>query len=320
MREALVLALVLVKLVGGLFAPPRLHAQATRATPGAVIDGKVVVRVYVVLRDDVTPYHPVTGLELRFYRNAGDSTIAVTDAAGMVTVLLPAGEYRLVSAHDAVWKGNRYSWSVPLSVQPGMAAIDLREPLSSTGSAAMVTVEEATSSGVPATSARAATAARVRAGGGVAAREGFWINVGLGAGSMGCEGCDDRVTGPSGNLALGGSLGGGQVLLGLFVNSWTKSEDGATLTTGTVTGGFRLYPSHSNGFFFTGGVGVGTVELDTNDFGSANDVGAGAMVGLGYDIRVGRAISVTPFVNGVGVSIEGNTANFVQAGLGVTWH
>ena len=313
------LALVLVTLVGGLLAPPSLHAQATRATPGAVIDGKVAVRVYVVLRDEVTPYYPVSGLELRFYRNAGDSTIAVTDAAGMVTVLLPEGEYRLVSARAAVWKGNRYSWSVPLTVQPGMAAIDLREPLSSTGSAAMVMVEEATSAGVPATSARGAVA-QLREGTGAAPREGFWISVGLGAGSLGCEGCDDRLTGASGNVALGGTLGGGLVLLGLFVNSWTKTEEGATLNAGTVTGGFRLYPSRTNGFFFTGGVGLGSVELDTETFGSESDVGAGAMVGLGWDIRVGRTVSVTPFVNGMGISIDGSTANVAQAGLGVTWH
>lgn len=309
----------LVMLVVALLAPARLTAQATRATPGAVIDGKVAVRVYVVLRDDTTPYYPVSGLELRFYRNANDSTIAVTDAAGMVTVLLPEGEYRLVSARDAVWKGNRYSWSVPISVQPGMAAIDLREPLSSTGSAAMVTVEEATPAGVPATSARTRRA-QASADGSVATREGFWINVGFGAGSMGCEGCDGRRTGASGNLALGGTFGGGNVLLGMLVHTWTKTENDATLTVGSVMGGVRLYPSRASGFYFTGGVGFGTVELETDDFGSGDDVGAGAMVGMGYDIRVGRRISITPFVSGVGVSIQGNTANFAQGGVGVTWH
>jgi hypothetical protein len=311
MRGVLAVAAAFV----GLLVSSSLGAQATRATPGAVIDGKVVVRVYVVLRDEVTPYHPVSGLELRFYRNANDSTIAVTDAAGTVTALLPEGEYRLVSARAAVWKGLRYSWSIPLIVRPGMPAIDLREPQSSTGSAAMVVSEEGTSATVlPAPGARPmGTAASV------AERQGFWIGLGLGAGSAGCEGCDDRLMGVSGNLALGGTLNR-HVLLGVFFNGWTKSEDGSTLTGGTLTGGLRVYPSARHGFFLTGGAGVGTIELDTETFGDTSDMGAGAMLGLGYDIRVGRGISVTPFLSGVGISIDGNTANFVQAGLGVIWH
>lgn len=311
MRGAFAVAVALV----GLLASSGLDAQATRATPGAVIDGKVVVRVYVVLRDEVTPYHPVSGLELRFYRNANDSTIAVTDAAGTVTTLLAEGEYRLVSARDAVWKGLRYSWSVPLIVRPGMPAIDLREPQSSTGSAAMVVSEEGTS----ATVSSAAGARPTGTASGVAERQGFWIGLGLGAGSLGCEGCGDRLTGVSGNFALGGTLSR-HVLLGVFFNGWTKSEDGATLTGGTLTGGLRVYPSARHGFFLMGGAGVATMELDTDAFGDANETGASAVLGFGYDIRVGRAISVTPFVNGVGISIDGNTANFVQAGLGVIWH
>lgn len=35
------------------------------------------------------------------------------------------------------------------------------------------------------------------------ARNGFWFNGGLGFGSLGCEDCDARETGPSGGLSLG---------------------------------------------------------------------------------------------------------------------
>jgi hypothetical protein len=316
-------ALALVVALAGHMGSSTLGAQATRATPGAIMNGKVVVRVHVVLRDDVTPYYPVSGLELRFFRNASDSAIAVTDAAGTVTALLTAGEYRLVSARDAVWKGSRYSWSVPLSVKPGMPAIDLREPLSPTGTAAVVAAEESTPTTVPATtSARPAGVPQSTAQYNpryLEVRQGFWIGLGLGAGSAGCEGCDGRLTGLSGNFALGGTLSR-NVLLGAFFNGWTKSLDGVTLTGGTLTGGIRVYPNPLNDFFFTGGLGIATIELEVGGFSETSDVGAGAMLGFGYDIPVGRSISVTPFLNGVGISINGSTANFVQMGFGIIWH
>lgn len=102
-----------------------------RADPGAVIGGRVAVRVYVTLSDDETPYFPVGGLQLRFFHSATDSIVVVTDGAGAATVLLAAGDYRLVSARATAWKGNRYSWSVPITVRAGMPILDLQPPLAS---------------------------------------------------------------------------------------------------------------------------------------------------------------------------------------------
>lgn len=59
-------------------------------------------------------------------------------------------------------------------------------------------------------------------------RKGFWFNVGLGAGSLGCDDCDSRANGLSGQLSLGGTLTP-RLLLGAGTNGWTKSEDGVTL-------------------------------------------------------------------------------------------
>jgi hypothetical protein len=98
-----------------------------RLDPGVVIDGKVVVRVYVTLHDDQTPYYPVGGLQLRFVRSPRDTVNATTDDAGTATTLLSPGEYRLLSAREVIWKGNRYSWSLPVSVKAGMPTIDLTE-------------------------------------------------------------------------------------------------------------------------------------------------------------------------------------------------
>ena len=82
----------------------------------------------------------------------------------------------------------------------------------------------------------------------VSNREGVWFNIGIGAGSLGCSDCaGERVTGPSGGIPLGGTLSRG-VLIGAFSNGWAKSEDGATITAGSLVLGLRLYPSKDAGF------------------------------------------------------------------------
>jgi hypothetical protein len=56
-------------------------------------------------------------------------------------------------------------------------------------------------------------------------------------------------------------------------------------------------------------------------FGSETRSGTGAILGLGYDIRIGDHFSLTPFLNGVGISTTGGgDANFSQIGLGITTH
>jgi hypothetical protein len=112
-------------------------------------------------------------------------------------------------------------------------------------------------------------------------REGFWFNIGLGAGSLGCSDCDERTSGLSGGLALGGTINQNW-LLGAFSNGWTKSEDGVTLTA---------------------------------------DNGSGTLLGVGWDLRVGKTVSLTPFWNGIGMSFsDGGDANFGQIGIGLTIH
>lgn len=153
-------------------------------------------------------------------------------------------------------------------------------------------------------------------------RQGFWLSAGLGWGSLGCEDCNSRQGGMSGNLALGGTLNR-KVLLGVSSNGWTKEEGGARLTASSITAAIRFYPSDSGGFFLLGGLGLGILDASVSNglFAfSASETGAAAILGLGYDIRVGRMISLSPYWNGVGMSFEGGTANFGQLGLGVTFH
>jgi hypothetical protein len=151
-------------------------------------------------------------------------------------------------------------------------------------------------------------------------RNGFWFNLGLGFGSLGCQDCDAREGGLSGGLALGGTISP-KVSLGIGTNGWSKSEGGVRLTAGTLTALIRFYPSSTGGFFLLGGLGTGSVRVDVSGLGNATETGWGALAGLGYDIRVGDNVSLTPFWNGFAVQASDETdANIGQIGFGLTLH
>lgn len=149
-------------------------------------------------------------------------------------------------------------------------------------------------------------------------REGFWFNVGPGLGWAGCVGCVGRVAGFSGGLSLGGTLSN-HVLLGVGTTGWYRSQDGVTVQGGTLDARVRIYPSLASGFFLTVGGGFGSISA-TDRFGTDSEAGGGALFGLGWDARVGRNVSLTPFYNGFAVSVASGTFYVDQIGLGVTIH
>lgn len=150
-------------------------------------------------------------------------------------------------------------------------------------------------------------------------RQGFWFSGGLGWGSLGCEDCDGRTGGLSGGLSLGGTLSP-KFLLGVGTTGWYKSEDGSTLTVGTLDARIRFYPSATGGFFLTGGLGFGSISADVAGVGSGSETGVGVVLGLGFDIRIGGNTSVTPFWNGFAVRSSTGNANVGQLGLAITIH
>ena len=149
-------------------------------------------------------------------------------------------------------------------------------------------------------------------------REGFWANLGLGWATLGCSDCESRESGTGGALALGGTLSP-HWQLGGGIHFWTKSDDGARLTVALVSALAKFYPSASGGFHLIGGAGVASIEVGVDGF-SVSESGTGIILGLGYDIRVGRNISISPFWNGVATRYEDGDLNFGQLGLGVTIH
>ncbi|MFL5611401.1 MAG: hypothetical protein ACJ78G_11870, partial [Gemmatimonadaceae bacterium] len=124
--------------------------------------------------------------------------------------------------------------------------------------------------------------------------------------------------GLSGGLSLGGTITP-RFLLGVGTSGWTKTQDGATLTVGEIDARVRFYPSTTGGFFITGGLGVGSVSGSSSGF-SATETGSGAILGMGYDIRVARNTSITPYWNGYAMKNSNTDANVGQVGVAITLH
>jgi len=134
-------------------------------------------------------------------------------------------------------------------------------------------------------------------------RQGFWAAFGLGYGanSMTCgSGCTVLSDAKGGSVTASIKMGGTpsqKLRLGGEVNLWVKDlSSGVTESVGNVSAAAYFYPSPRSGFFVKGGVGVASLQLSQcNSTGSTN--GIGFLAGLGYDIRVGRKVALSPVSN-----------------------
>lgn len=167
-------------------------------------------------------------------------------------------------------------------------------------------------------------------------RRGFWMIAGVGQGTTisNCDECDleDRRGGGYTMLALGGTVGR-HVLVGAEVNSWYLSEatgDQSLLGFLTVV---QWYPWHAAGFHLRTGVGWGYARFGYRTeeaAGKADKLGIGLRFGAGWDFRVSRMVSVSPFL-GTHIAALGSMqvrdrplTNLLsmsrQIGIGVTIH
>ncbi len=163
-------------------------------------------------------------------------------------------------------------------------------------------------------------------------RQGFGISFGVGGGSAGisCDGCgSDRDLALSGHLRIGGYVRP-TLFVGGETNGWANTEDGIEEAAGFLTAVVQWYPQVASGFNLKGGLGfAGAAASDGVD--EITTRGLGINVGLGYDWRVARNFSLTPYVNylrsvggelkvnGFSTDVKANV-DVLQFGLGFTWH
>lgn len=167
-------------------------------------------------------------------------------------------------------------------------------------------------------------------------REGVWVGVGFGYGSLdaACDECGDfsHEEGVTAHFRIGGTLSP-KVLLGFESDGWVtvarRREFGTVMLANNMSATVYYYPSTTGNFFVKGGVGSSFYHDEF--FGVGTSVtGFGMVLGLGYDFRVARNISITPLGNlrfGGGGDLEtenGTLRNFghsvVSLDLGVTFH
>ena len=165
-----------------------------------------------------------------------------------------------------------------------------------------------------------------------AARAGFTFGVGIGGGSaeVDCEDCPSgRERGTAVYLGAGYALSQ-RVTVGAQLSAWGKSENGLDQSMASLMAVAQLYPAERRGLFVRGGLGATATE-HSQGADDLTSMGLGIQLGAGYDLRVARSFSLTPFLTWVraygsdgefnGVEIgEEMRPSYVMAGIGLTWH
>jgi outer membrane protein with beta-barrel domain len=286
--------------------------------------GRVLAKVSVTMTEPNAFGHPASGVRFLVVNEGGDRISIRTDDAGMASAWLRPGTYRFVTPDVFSWQGSGYTWDLVVPIRGGSGVIRLSQanatksaqPVAASPGASIQTAVPAMEPVVPERSSTGVTTAHATI---PQSRQGAWFNIGLGYGVFGCKDCDGTLDGLTGGLVLGGTLSP-RFLLGVGTTGWTKSENGVTLTVGTLDARFRFYPSATGGFFVTGGVGVGSISGDVSGFGSETETGVGVVLGIGIDLRIAKNVSITPFWNGFAVQASNDDANVGQLGLGLTFH
>jgi hypothetical protein len=282
------------------------HAQAV-GTTGTTVNGRVVVQVFVTLSDEATMYHPVAGLPLGFTRSARDTAIAVTDKSGSAVILLPPGQYRVVSLMPTQWKGMRYSWNMPVIVREDMSAVDLRRADAMVSRA--VTTVTTVSNGETAPSIvekPAPAAAPVRAAAAQPAPEPMPAPAKAPAPVVAQVEAPAAVPAPS-PAALA------PVIVPAHADTATKSDAPRRAAPARSS----MERSRSKGFFL--GLGVEGSGIQTNVSGSTTESGGGGGLVLGYGFSK-RWSLYTDVSDAVMNATGGGTYSLAHADLGARIH
>ncbi len=166
----------------------------------------------------------------------------------------------------------------------------------------------------------------------VANRHGVWFGggVGLGSARLSCTVCRaGRDGGTSGYLRVGATVTR-QLLLGGETVIWYHTQSNVDYLLASVQAVVFLYPMPSSGFYIKTGLGIAQYSAkDPTDKVSSQALAG--QIGIGYEMAVGRAMSIVPFANFLGttgadvrfndtVSGLGAKTSLIQVGVGLTLH
>ena len=324
---------ICVSVVTSLICVSQLAAQV-RADPGVVIGNKIAVRVNVTLGDEETPYAPIRGITLAFARPSADTVTGRTDEAGVVTVLLPAGNYTVSATTPYLWKGTWYTWAVPIVVVPDMHAVDL----SRTNARVDRSGSRVTRAPAPASTPQRVQSAGEVGGGGTSGSSRTstsdgpirWLSMEVG-GEGGLTRYNDGGDSDAGFGGSGAFVGGmGQVALALGYR-YTRIRFGGDLDPGSMRGAsaelrYHLRPGAAPIRPYVGalaqlGKWYGSETLGQDGGSTMHMFGgtAGAQFGLATSVRLHVAAIVAGTNIKTGIVGANNNGLFATGNIGLTF-
>lgn len=159
-------------------------------------------------------------------------------------------------------------------------------------------------------------------------RRGLWFGLGLGAGGESYDLRDGAGYGsvlyrPTVSFRLGGTVSQ-HLRLGGEVLTWINEEGHAVESLTSALFVAQFYPASSLGLYLKGGLGIGRNAVDFDDGFDLGDTGFAGLVGVGYELRLGRRFYLNPVVDLVGHSYDDRFGGsyrerLVNFGLGVVF-
>ena len=105
------------------------------------------------------------------------------------------------------------------------------------------------------------------------------------------------------------------LLFGGEVQSWFRSSDGGDFSRVNTNATALVYPSTDLGLFLKGGFGVASYQD-----GGRHRTGVGTTFGVGYDVRLGNNLYLTPNADLMLHFLNDFTESTFVVSLGLTWH
>jgi hypothetical protein len=164
-----------------------------------------------------------------------------------------------------------------------------------------------------------------------ARRRGFWLSGGVGAGAESFDandglGWSDDKGGGVAYIKLGGTISR-SLLLGAEGDIWAAQyqRQGYDRSLTNLMFIAQWYPASQGDLWIRGGVGWARDNLTlygstpATDFKS-HENGTALALGIGYDFRVARNVSITPILDLQGQHYDSHDERLINFGVGVTFH